>query len=42
VKRGANDLHMFQLMSPSLHYLLLYYIQELFTFLIPAYPQKIN
>jgi len=36
--RGANDLHMVQLMPLSPHHLLLRYNSEWFTFLVPTYP----
>jgi len=36
--RGANDLHMVQLMPQPPNRLLLQYNPEWFTFLVPAYP----
>jgi len=37
LERGANDLHMIQLMPLPPHYLLLRENPEWFTFLVPAY-----
>ena len=36
--RGADNLHMVQLMPLPLHHLLLHYHPDWFTFLMPAYP----
>jgi len=36
--RGANDLHMVQLMPLPPHHLLLQHNPEWFTYLVPAYP----
>jgi len=38
LERGANDLHMVQLMPLPPHNLLLQQNPEWFTFLVPAYP----
>jgi len=38
LERGANDLHVVQLMPLPPHHLLLQYNPEWFTFLVPAYP----
>jgi len=38
LERGANDLHMVQLMPLPSHDLLLHQNSEWFTFLVPAYP----
>jgi len=37
-QRGANDLHMVQLMPLTPHHLLHHKNPEWFTFLVPAYP----
>ena len=38
LERGADDLHMVQLMPQPLHHLLLQLNPEQFVFLVPAYP----
>ena len=38
LERGANDLHMVQLMPLPAHHLLLQQNPEWFAFLVPAYP----
>jgi len=38
LERGANDLHMVQLMALPPHRLLLHWNPEWFTFLVPACP----
>jgi len=38
LERGANELHMVQLMPLPPHHLLLQYSSEWFTFPVPAYP----